>query len=268
MPYVDINGHLLYVESAGRGEPIIAVHGGWTNGAVWEPAADALRSSFRVVTYDRLGTSRSERPDIALTRRRHEDDLAALIERLAGSAHLVANSYGAATALSLAARRPDLVRSVFAHEPALADLAPTPAVEAARAAMTAVTARIRGGDPEGGARQFVEEVALGPGGWELLPAAFHAAAVSNAATFANEMLDPSWGAIDTAALARYPGRIVLTEGGRSPAWFHDIAEAVAAAIPHVERATIAVAGHSPHSTHPDEYAALVAGRLGLVARAA
>jgi pimeloyl-ACP methyl ester carboxylesterase len=263
MPYVDINGHLLYVESAGRGEPIIAVHGSWTNGAVWGAAAAVLRSSLRVVTYDRLGSSRSEHPDVALTRRRHEDDLAALIERLAGSAHLVANSYGAATALSLAARRPELVRSVFAHEPAVADLAPTPAVEAARAAITAVTARIRGGDPEGGARQFIEEVALGPGGWERLPAVFRDAAVGNAETFAAEMLDPAWAAIDTAALARYPGRIVLTEGGHSPAWFHDIADALAAAVPHVERATLAAAGHSPHSTHPDEYAALITERLAL-----
>jgi pimeloyl-ACP methyl ester carboxylesterase len=262
MSYLKINDHLLYVETEGSGEPVVAVHGSWTNGAVWGAVAETLRASFRFTAYDRLGSSRSERPDTVYTRRRHEDDLAALIEDLGAPVHLVASSYGGVIALSLAARRPELVRSVLVHEPAVFALAPTPAVEAAWSSIQTVVERIERGDHEGGARQFVEEVALGPGGWEMLPQVFRDAAAHNAPTFAREARDPEIGTLDTDALARYPGRVVITRGSASLGWFADVTDAAVAASPHAEEVTIPGAGHSPHSTHPAEYAAILAELLG------
>lgn len=53
----------------------------------------------------------------------HVDDLAAFIRRLdAGPVVLVGQSWGASVALIAAARHGDLVRAVFANEPALVSL--------------------------------------------------------------------------------------------------------------------------------------------------
>jgi pimeloyl-ACP methyl ester carboxylesterase len=250
-----INGIELHVEPpAGEGELLVLVHGSWTDHQTWAAVVPALARSFRVVTYDRRGHSRSERGPVPPPRRQHEDDLAALIEALGhGPAHLVGSSYGACISLSLAGRRPDLVRSVFAHEPSLIGLVPMP--EAADA-IRSVQDQLAAGDVEAGTRRFFEEAVLGPGGWELLPEVIRRAAIGNAQTFVDMGEDPDWGALDARAVRRYPGPILVTRGDASPEWLPFVAAEVAARIGR-ECRLIPGAGHSPHLTHPDALAALI-----------
>jgi pimeloyl-ACP methyl ester carboxylesterase len=255
-----INGVDLYVEpAAGDGEPVVLVHGGWTDHGTWAALVPALARSFRVVTYDRRGHSRSERGPTPPPRRLHEDDLAALIEALGeGPVHLVGSSYGAAIALALAGRRPELVHSVVAHEPLLIDLVPAPA---AAAAMQSVATQLAAGDVERGTRRFFEDVALGPGGWEKVPEPIQRAAVGNAQTYVDMYEDPHWAALDVARVRRFPGPIVVTRGDSGPAWLPYVALGVAERIGRESR-VIAGAGHSPHLTHPDPFAALIADFIG------
>ena len=51
--------------------------------------------------------------------------------------------------------------------------------------------------------------------------------------------------------------VLLTQGGASLPWFAPIMEALGAAAPHAERATIEEAGHAPHQSHPGDYAAIL-----------
>jgi pimeloyl-ACP methyl ester carboxylesterase len=253
----------LYHELEGAGEPIVIVHGGWTGQAVWAAAAADLARSFRVVRYDRLGYNASppfEGP--VLPRRRHEDDLIALIDSLdLAPAHLVGTSYGALTILGVAARRPDLVRRVVAHEGPALELTDDPAVRAAREAMDEAARIVESGDVLGGTRHFFEQVALGPGAWETFPEAFRNLALNNAHTFLAEARDPEWAAVDVAALEPVADRILLTQGDASPAWFPVVMDALGDVLPGAVRATVRGAGHSPHGTHPDAYAALIASWL-------
>src|SRR5262245_3540011 len=101
-----------FVEVSGAGDPIVFVHGGWTDGTRWNAVASELAATNTAVAYDRRGHSRSVWSE-PVTRRTDEDDLAHLIESLGlGPAHLVGNSYGGSIAIGTAARYPDLVRSV------------------------------------------------------------------------------------------------------------------------------------------------------------
>jgi pimeloyl-ACP methyl ester carboxylesterase len=255
-----INGVGLHVEPpAGEGELLVLVHGGWTDHNTWAALVPLLARTFRVVTYDRRGHSRSGRGPAPAPRRQDEDDLAALIEALGdGAVHLVGSSYGASISLALAGRRPELVRSVVAHEPALTGVIPVPEIDAA---FRSVQDQIAAGDVAGGTRRFFEEVALGPGGWDLIPEPIQRAAIGNAQTFVDLREDPDWAKLDVDAVARFPRRIVITHGDAGPAWLPYVALGVADRIGRESR-LIAGAGHSPHLTHPDAFAALIGELIG------
>jgi pimeloyl-ACP methyl ester carboxylesterase len=80
-----------------------------------------------VVTYDPRGVERSARSGelTELSPDDHAADLAALIDHLdVGPVDLFASSGGAVNALALAAKRPDLINTLVAHEPPLAGLLP------------------------------------------------------------------------------------------------------------------------------------------------
>lgn len=127
-----IDGVELYIDQpVGEGDPLVLIHGGRTDHTTWSRVVPPLTESFHVIRYDRRGHSRSERGAAHPTRRRHEDDLAAIVERLdCAPTPLAGTSYGAVIALGLAGRRPDLVRSVVAHEPPALALVQMPDVEA------------------------------------------------------------------------------------------------------------------------------------------
>jgi pimeloyl-ACP methyl ester carboxylesterase len=263
MARIRVNDVELYYEEHGAGDPLVMVHGSWVDHHSWDAVVPHLAESFRVITYDRRGHSRSERPSGPVMRRHNEDDLAALIEALeAASAYIAASSYGMSTALGLAARRPDLVRGVIGHEPLLLAVArdnpgAAPALSETEAKLRRVIERIETGDAEGGTRHFMEQVALGPGGWELLPEAMRATAVANAPAFVAEQQDPDWAELDLSALSRAAVPTQLTQGDQSPNWFSAIVAEIARSVEHVEVSTIAGAGHAPNRTHVREYVAAV-----------
>src|SRR5690349_4698413 len=121
MPTARLNGVSLYYELAGDdGPPLVLVHGSWGDHENWSTVATDLSKHFRLLTYDRRGHSRSERPAAQGSVHEDVDDLAALLEQLGlAPAHIVGNSFGAAIVLRLAARRPGLFRSLAIHEPPL-----------------------------------------------------------------------------------------------------------------------------------------------------
>jgi pimeloyl-ACP methyl ester carboxylesterase len=247
-----INEIELHVGSpVGDGDPLVLIHGGWTDHTTWNALVEPLARSFRVVRYDRRGHSRSARGPVHPSRRRHEDDLAALLEAV-GPAHLVGTSYGAAIALAVAGRRPDLVRSVVAHEPPLLGLVPMPEVEAA---FRNVGRQIAAGDAAAATRRFFEESVLGPGGWQLVPEPVQRAAIANAQTFVDMLADPSWAMLNVAAVSRFPGPILVTFGDAGPSWLPRVAVTIADRL-GCSRTLIPGAGHTPHHTHPEALAAV------------
>lgn len=255
-----INDIELYYELSGDGDnTLVLVHGGWTDHLSWQFVVPALAERHTVVSYDRRGHSRSTGSDRTQgSRRQHEDDLAALIEALdLGAVNLIGNSYGGSISLGLASRRPDLVRCVIVHEPPLLDVAKLhKALEADLSDVHAIVAEVSGllqaGDPEGGARLFVEQV-LGAGTWQMLPGEYRRTFVANAATFLDMTADPAWA--EVPAFDGVP--VLLTDGDASPPWLPSIVAALASTYQHADRHTFAGAGHVPHLTDPDGYSTIV-----------
>jgi pimeloyl-ACP methyl ester carboxylesterase len=157
-------------------------------------------------------------------------------------------------ALALAGRRPDLIASVVAHEPPVLELEPVPEVEQL---FRVIARQLAAGDVEAGTRRFFEDVALGPGGWELIPERLRRAAMNNAQTFIDLCDAPDWLTLDVAAVSRFAGPLVVTLGDASPAWLPRVAAAVAQQI-GARSEVIFGAGHAPQITHPEALAAVVA----------
>jgi pimeloyl-ACP methyl ester carboxylesterase len=266
MPLVTLGGVGIMVEEAGDGDALVLVHGSWADRGTWVLVEEDLVRSWRVVSYDRRGHAASEDGPGPGSRREDENDLAALIDALgAAPAHLAANSFGASIALGLASRRPELVRSVCAHEPPLVALAAGhPAVERFHDDVDEILPLISRGEDEAAARLFVERV-VGPGSWDALSARERRAIAAHARTFAGEVRDPAWATTDLDALAAIPCPVLLTRGGASPPMFAPVIDRLAAAMDRAEVRMIPGAGHVPHLTHPSEWTAAVRDVAGRTA---
>jgi pimeloyl-ACP methyl ester carboxylesterase len=260
MPEAEVNGVTLYYELHGSGEPLALVHGAWVDATAWRFVVPGLAKNFRVLSYDRRGHSRSERPATQGDYDEDGDDLAALLEALdTAPAHVVTNSGGGNIALRLATRRPDLFRSLSCHEPALWDLLEAdPDSQEMRQqgarSLEAVGRRIAAGDHEGAARQFVEELAFGPGAWDnVLPPESRAIFVQNASTALDELQGPNPFTIQEEALSRLAMPVHLTNGSESPPVFPRVIDRLVELIPGVTRETIEGAAHAPQLTTPERY---------------
>jgi pimeloyl-ACP methyl ester carboxylesterase len=252
-------------EETGAGEPVVLVHGSWSDHHNWDLVLGSLADSFRVIAYDRRGNGASE--PVHGLRSDHEDDLAALIESLdLGPAHIVGTSFGGSIALGLASRRSDLIASIVVHEPPLLGLiADEPGVERLLAPFAETVGTVvelaRGGDQAGAAELFVERVAFEPGTWPQLPDSIKATMIAGAPAFVAEQSDPGWAVIDTDALAELRRPVLLSQGDQGPPWFGMIVSALGDVIEGSRVHTYAGAGHAPHLTHAGDYARVVSGFL-------
>lgn len=136
--HLDVPGGRLYYEVRGSG-PLLLVVGQPMTSAPFGPLADLLAEDHTVVTYDPhgLGESTVEDPTLPVTPEIEADDLAHVIDAVGGGpADVFGSSGGAVAGLSLAARYPEKVRTLIAHEPPVAELLPD--AEHVRAAVDGV----------------------------------------------------------------------------------------------------------------------------------
>jgi pimeloyl-ACP methyl ester carboxylesterase len=259
MPFQNINNVNLYYEIAGSGESLVMVHGSWGDHHNWAPVVPLLSQVFRVVTFDRRGHSQSETAPGQGSFAEDADDLGALIEQLdLGPAHVVGNSGGAAIALRLAAKRPDLLRCLVVHEPPLLDLLKgrsefESTLLGFDARVAAVVELLKTGEMQAAAERFVETVAFGPGAWAMLPDLVRETFIRNAPTFLDECNDPAGLTIDLNSLRAFDKPVLVTRGTESPPFFKPITEVVAQALPVSSFHIFEGGGHVPHLSQPETY---------------
>jgi pimeloyl-ACP methyl ester carboxylesterase len=125
-----VPGASLYYEIRGSGPVLLLICGGVYDAAGYAGLAGQLAGRYTVVAYDRRGNSRSplDGPPEQQRIEVHGDDahrvLAAVGVTSGEPAHVFGNSSGAIIGLELAARHPEQVRTVVAHEPPIFELLP------------------------------------------------------------------------------------------------------------------------------------------------
>lgn len=111
----------LWVEDTGTGDEVVCFsHGLLWSADMFRPQIEALRERYRCIAWDHRGQGRSDVPagdEVSIET--CTDDAIALIEQLGvGPVHFVGLSMGGFVGMRIAARRPDLVRSLSLLETA------------------------------------------------------------------------------------------------------------------------------------------------------
>jgi len=119
--FIHIDGVRLHYRDAGRGDPVLLIHGYTGSIGLWAVTdsgtislADSLSRDHRVIALDLRGYGQSTKlGDVAQYGHKMTDDVARLIERLKlGRTHLIGHSLGALLAVNVAERYPDRVASL------------------------------------------------------------------------------------------------------------------------------------------------------------
>jgi pimeloyl-[acyl-carrier protein] methyl ester esterase len=255
----------LHVADAGRGRPVVLLHGWATSGRVLGALAGALAARFRVVVPDLRGHGRSPPPPGPFSLEDHGADVADLVGRLDLACPVLAGwSMGAQVALAAARLLP--CRGAAA---------------VSGLALLAATARFASpdGDPSGLPAEQVDglkaRLRIHPG---KALRRFYAACLAEGevdaasrsrieALLAAEPPDAgaALGALDAlaagdqrAALPAIGAEVLLLHGDRDAIVPPAASEAMAAALPRARRLVFSGAGHAAFLSRPGE----VAGAIG------
>ncbi|MBM3735480.1 MAG: alpha/beta fold hydrolase [Acidobacteria bacterium] len=112
--FVTIGDSRIYAESRGEGPEIVFIHGLGGTGSIYFPVANELSDSCRTVLYDWSGSGASSRPHREYSIPGWADEAKDLCVALGiDSAVFVGHSMGAAVAVTLAARYPELAFGII-----------------------------------------------------------------------------------------------------------------------------------------------------------
>lgn len=124
MPNINVNDCNYYYEIHGPGnnETIVFSHGLLWSTKLFHKQVEHLKDRYRIVAYDHRGQGQSEVTESGYDLEQLYEDAVALIEKLElGQVHFAGLSMGGFVGMRLAARRPDLVKSLILMETSARD---------------------------------------------------------------------------------------------------------------------------------------------------
>jgi 3-oxoadipate enol-lactonase len=103
----------LHVTDVGQGPTVLCLHGIGSGAAAFDPQAEELAGSMRLLAWDAPGYGKSPDPVEAMSMDGYADAAAHLLSRVAdGPAHVLGVSWGGVIAARLALRHPNVVKSL------------------------------------------------------------------------------------------------------------------------------------------------------------
>lgn len=255
--HVDVGHARLWVESTGDGaETIVFAHSLFFDRREFEHQVAAFSGSYRVVAYDHRGHGLSgPAMDNRYDQEALAEDAIALIERIGGPVHFVGQSMGGFVGLRIAARRPDLLKTLIVCGSS-AD-AETDATRFAPLIAHLMEHGTHGVEDDllnvmFGATSLADPaLAQGLAAWRARFTELPRATIGLSAASVVER-----GAI-LPALHRTPVPILAISGDEDWVYPADHAERIAAAVTHGRAAQVTAAGHSGIWERPEATNALI-----------
>ena len=170
------NGYPMAYRDAGKGTPIVLVHGSTNDYRTWNAQFSVFSQTHRVIAvslrhfyperWDGVGT------DFSIEQ--HAQDVAALIKKLnLGKVHLVGHSRGGAVVIEVAKSHPEIIRTLVLPDASIEMPVPETAEAKEAAEFTerligTLQKNLKTGDPTKAAEIFVDMLNT-PGTWPKLP---------------------------------------------------------------------------------------------------
>jgi len=116
MPKVKANHFTMHYEQQGSGEPLILIPFLTADNACYAFQVAEYSKQFTCISVDLRGTGESDKPDGAYSTETLADDVAGFMKELGiGKAHISGLSLGGAIGMWLAAKHPEMVKSLSLH---------------------------------------------------------------------------------------------------------------------------------------------------------
>jgi non-heme chloroperoxidase len=259
------HGIALHYMEQGAGTSIIFVHGSLSDGGYWTDQLGPFAKHYRAIAYSR----RYDYPNVNPARPGYSavvdaEDLAALIHTLhLGRVVVIGHSYGALTALFLAAKHPELVRSlVLAEPPAISLLAHLPSDEAKtgkamfediqRRMVVPMQRAFRRGDRDTAIAAFIDHVFNDSHAWQKMSEPAREDTLRDAHEWDVMMTTGTlFPIIETGTIRRITAPVLLLSGAKSYPFLGLITEELARLLPNRETITLPDAGHQMWYQAPD-----------------
>ena len=111
--FADVNDASIYYEIAGKGDPLVLVHGFTLDTRMWDDQLSEFSKRYRVIRYDARGFGKSSVPEEGKPYS-HAKDLKGLLDRLnVRKASVIGLSMGGSIAINFALEYPDYVSSLI-----------------------------------------------------------------------------------------------------------------------------------------------------------
>jgi pimeloyl-ACP methyl ester carboxylesterase len=234
-----VNGVTLHYLEQGTGAPVIFVHGAIADHRTWDAQRDPTARKYRYIALDQRYFGPAPWPDDGkhFSLATHANDLAAFLRQLdLGPAHLVGWSYGADVVLVLAVQHPELVRSQWLYEPAMATFVTDPTdlkavTEGGNEIFAGGAAAIQAKDEAGAVRALLDGVDALPGIFDAYPRGPKGVALENARTLPLQFAAPPPPPITCAQLGAIKAPTALVRGELTIPFFRIIADTANRCIP-------------------------------------
>ena len=259
--------NISYLEQ-GNGASVVFVHGAFQDHRIWETQREAIAKRYRFIAIDQryFGVAPWSDNGTQYSQATHAADLAAFIRQLkVGPVHLVARSYGAGIAITMAVQHPELVRSLVLNEPPLPSILTNPeeqkVVSEDRKGMATVSAAAKAGNAEEATRLFHDWVNGDPGNFERLSQASKSMLMDNARTVPLHLSAPPPPRVACEQLGQLKMPVMIVKGELTRPFFRVLSEAAHRCIPGSQLVTISNARHGSPNQNPTAFNEALLGFL-------
>lgn len=257
---------LLRHELTGSGPPVVLLHPGIADSRIWDPQWESFAGRYRLVRCDLRGFGESpfDGPAVCYAR-----DVVELLDGLGvAAASFVGTSLGGRIALEIAVARPDLVRALVLVGASVPGLVPGSDELAAYGA--AEDEAVGRGDLDAATELNLRMWVDGPRRSASDVDPLVREAVRRMQRRALELQAPVWETVEpeplVAELAERLGEVavptLVAVGEEDVEYMQRMADAIAAAIPGAQQATLADTAHVPNLEVPAAFDELVLDFLG------
>jgi pimeloyl-ACP methyl ester carboxylesterase len=268
MKQAPVTGATLNYVEQGQGDPVIFVHGSFSDHRVWEGQRTAISPRYRYIAVDQryFGTAPWQDNGDKFSVTTHANDLAAFIERLGtGPVHAVGWSYGGTVLLVLAAQRPDLLKSLFLYEPALSSLVNDPTERKTmgedRKGLAPAVAASKSNDQTKAVQLFSDWVLNQPGGFDGLPPTVRNIFLENSRTIPPFLSSPPPPEISCAQLSQLKVPVTVAKGQQTRTSFSILADSTHRCLAGSRLVVVPDARHMAPVTHVSALNAAILAHL-------